>query len=78
MSKSGSKSGSKERTIRRMSEVLSHIKLRSKALGCILDYYDNLDRRGELWKSDDLLAYTIAKAQMNELERLVQYIESVE
>lgn len=63
--------------IKRMSEILTHIKLRVKALGAILDYYDSLDRQGLLWKSDDMMAYTIAQAQMNELERLVKYIENI-
>ena len=62
----------KKRTI---TEVLKYLKLRSQTLGHIIQYYEALERDRGFMKSDDMVSYQIAVSQLNELERLVSFIE---
>lgn len=62
------------KTKRTMADVLKHIRQRCEDLGCIIDYYDKKERDWYL-TLDEKKSYEIAKSQMNELERLVSFIE---
>lgn len=60
---------------RTMTEVLKYLKLRSQTLGSIIQYYESLERDRGFMKTDDMVSYQIATSQLNELERLVTFIE---
>lgn len=60
---------------RTMKEVLHYLKLRSQTLGSIVQYYEALERDRGFMKTDDEVSYQIACSQLNELERLVTFIE---
>ena len=55
--------------------ILNYLKRRASTLQAIIEYYETLERDRGFMKSDDMLSYSIAQAQMNEIERLVDYIE---
>lgn len=58
------------------SDILKYLKQRVKTLGEIVGYYEELERNRGFMKTDDMLSYSIAQSQLNELERLVSFIES--
>ena len=60
---------------RTMKDVLNYLKLRSQTLGCIVEYYETLERDRGFMKTDDMVSYQVAVSQLNELERLVSFIE---
>lgn len=60
---------------RTMAEVLKYLKLRSQTLGSIIQYYEALERDRGFMKTDDMVSYQVATSQLNELERLVTFIE---
>lgn len=62
----------KRRTVK---ELLNYLKLRSQTLGSIVQYYESLERDRGFMKTDDMVSYQIAVSQLNELERLVSFIE---
>lgn len=55
--------------------IIQYLKKRVKVLGEIVGYYENLERDRGFMKTDDMLSYSIAQSQLNELERLVSFIE---
>lgn len=60
--------------IRRMSDVLTHLKLRAAALKGVKEYYEKKEsERGLL--TDEALAFELSAAQLREVENLVAYIE---
>ena len=61
--------------MRRMSEILKHLKIRAKALGAIIDYYEIKERDKGWLTADDRLAYTLAVTSLKEVESVVAYIE---
>ena len=62
------------KTKRTVGDVLKHVRLRCEVLGDIIEYYDQKERDWYL-TIDEKKSYEIAKSQMNELERLVSFIE---
>ena len=72
MSKKVKKSGS----LKKWSAVLTYLKDRSKTLGCIIDYYAMLERDKGYLTTDSEKAYEIALSQMQEIERLIEFMES--
>lgn len=60
---------------RTMKDVLNYLKLRSQTLGSIVEYYETLERDRGFMKTDDMVSYQVAASQLNELERLVSFIE---
>ena len=60
---------------RTMKDVLNYLKLRSQTLGSIVEYYETLERDRGFMKTDDMVSYQVAVSQLNELERLVSFIE---
>lgn len=63
-----------KKKIKRMSEILTHLRKRSIALGVMVDYYEKQERdKGALTMADEF-AYQIAKAKLNEVIDLVYFI----
>lgn len=61
-----------------LSDILKYVTWRVQTLGNIIDYYEKLERDRGFMKIDDEIAYQIACSQMNELERMVDFIEGKE
>ena len=55
--------------------ILQYLRERTEVLGNIIGYYEALERDRGFMKTDDMLSYSIAQSQLNELERLVTFIE---
>lgn len=62
------------KTKRTVGDVLKHVRLRCMVLGNIIENYDRKERDSYL-TLDEKKSYEIARSQMNELERLVSFIE---
>lgn len=61
--------------MKQTKSILQYLKKRVKVLGEIVGYYETLERDRGFMKTDDMLSYSIAQSQLNELERLVSFIE---
>lgn len=67
-----------KKKIKRMSDVLTHLRKRTIALGIMVDYYEQQERdKGALTMADEF-AYQIAKSKLNEVINLVDFIEGGE
>lgn len=61
-----------------LSDILKYVRVRVQTLKNIIDYYEKLERDQGFMKTDDQISFQIACSQMNELERLVDFIEGIQ
>lgn len=61
--------------MKKMSSLLKYLKERAEELGCILSYYETLERDKGYLRTDEEMSYNMALAQMHEVDRMVSFIE---